>query len=164
MYVSNLVKSVLHLSLFRVFTGLLEQKIAILGEKFWRFVGLGGQPGHGVVDELAAGFVEGGYKVAVVEGGEDQCVVLLVDLQRAGHVQLGLVQGFRPELLNGGQVPGCECGFRGDSSTLRGRQECVRRAGTIVRDIRFYWRSTDSGTISGKSRGGFYQHFVASCQ
>ena len=156
MYVSNLVKSVLHLSLFRV--GLLEQKIAILGEKFWRFVGLGGQPGHGVVDELAAGFVEGGYKVAVVEGSEDQCVVLLVDLQRAGHVQLRFVQGFRPELLNGDQDPGCEYSFRGDSSTQRGRQECVRPARTIVRDLRFYRRSTDSATlISGWVLSALYR-------
>ena len=64
--------SVLQLSLLWVFTGLLEKKIAIVGEKFWRLAGLGGQPGHSVVDELAAGFVEGGHEVAVVvKGGED---------------------------------------------------------------------------------------------
>ena len=51
--------SVLQLSLLWVFTGLLEKKIAIVGEKFWRLAGLGGQPGHGVVvDELTAGFVK----------------------------------------------------------------------------------------------------------
>ena len=54
---------------------------------------------------ITASLVEGGDESAVVvERSEDKRVVLLVDLQRAGHVQLGVVQGFIAQLLDGGQA------------------------------------------------------------
>ena len=89
-----MVECVLQLCLLGVLAALLEQVITVLGEELGALGGRVGRLGDGVVvDELAAGLVEGRDESAVVvEGREHERVVLLVDLEDRGHVQFGVLR------------------------------------------------------------------------